>query len=241
MVATDNESIGRDRAPRDPHGLRLMNKNRKKGFSLVEMLVVIGIISVLSGALIMGIDRVRKTAQRSKAQEVVSNTATALGIIFQKEMGWPQLLLNWSGKQLEAEPSHVFVRFNLLGLSYDSKSYNASTRKGTITLVGADRCGVVDPWATAVLKRKTSSSERDGLALKVDTGGTVQDHILWFAIDDDGDGITEVNIPGSPAIKVRAPACVWGAGADGVLGKYGRRDKAADDDVYSWSRGQGVK
>ena len=241
MVATDNESIGRDRAPRDPHGLRLMNKNRKKGFSLVEMLVVIGIISVLSGALIMGIDRVRKTAQRSKAQEVVSNTATALGIIFQKEMGWPQLLLNWSGKQLEAEPSHVFVRFNLLGLSYDSKSYNASTRKGTITLVGADRCGVVDPWATAVLKRKTSSTERDGLALKVDTGGTVQDHILWFAIDDDGDGITEVNIPGSPAIKVRAPACVWGAGADGVLGKYGRRDKAADDDVYSWSRGQEVK
>ena len=241
MVATDNESIGRDRAPRDPHGLRLMNKNRKKGFSLVEMLVVIGIISVLSGALIMGIDRVRKTAQRSKAQEIVSNTATALGIIFQKEMGWPQLLLNWSGKQLEAEPSHVFVRFNLLGLSYDSKSYNASTRKGTITLVGADRCGVVDPWATAVLKRKTSSSERDGLALKVDTGGTVQDHILWFAIDDDGDGITEVNIPGSPAIRVRASACVWSAGADGVLGKYGRRDKAADDDVYSWSRGQEVK
>ena len=216
-------------------------KKNKRGFSLVEMLVVIGIISVLSGALIMGIDRVRKTAQRSKAQEIVSNTATALGIIFQKEMGWPQLLLNWSGKQLEAEPSHVFVRFNLLGLSYDSKSYNASKRSGIIKLVGADRCGVVDPWATAVLKRKTSSTERDGLALKVDTGGTVQDHILWFAIDDDGDGITEVNIPGSPAIRVRASACVWSAGADGVLGKYGRRDKAADDDVYSWSRGQEVK
>ncbi len=218
-----------------------MMKKNKRGFSLVEMLVVIGIISVLSGALIMGIDRVRKTAQRSKAQEIVSNTATALGIIFQKEMGWPQLLLNWSGKQLEAEPSHVFVRFNLLGLSYDSKSYNASKRSGIIKLVGADRCGVVDPWATAVLKRKTSSTERDGLALKVDTGGTVQDHILWFAIDDDGDGITEVNIPGSPAIRVRASACVWSAGADGVLGKYGRRDKAADDDVYSWSRGQEVK
>jgi len=61
-------------------------KKSKSGFSLIEMLVVIGIISVLSGALIMGIDRVRKTAQRSKAQEIVSNTATALGLIFQKEM-----------------------------------------------------------------------------------------------------------------------------------------------------------
>ncbi len=218
-----------------------MNKNREKGFSLVEMLVVIGIISVLSGALIMGIDRVRKTAQRSKAQEIVSNTATALGIIFQKEMGWPQLLLNWSGKQLEAEPSHVFVRFNLLGLSYDSKSYNASKRSGTIKLVGADRCGIVDPWATAVLKRKTSSQENDGRELKVDTGGKVKDHILWFAVDDDGDGITEVSIPKSPVVRVRAPACVWCAGADGVLGKYDRHNKDAADDVYSWSRGQEVK
>ena len=216
-------------------------KKSKSGFSLIEMLVVIGIISVLSGALIMGIDRVRKTAQRSKAQEIVSNTATALGLIFQKEMGWPKLLLSWSGRQLEAEPSHVFVRFNLLGLSYDSRSYTASSHKGTIKLIGADRCGIVDPWATAVLKRKTSSAEKDGLELKVDTGGKVKDHILWFAVDDDGDGITEVNIPNSSAIRVRAPACVWSAGADGVLGKYGQRNKDADDDVYSWSRGQEVK
>ena len=213
----------------------------KPAFTLIEMLVVIGIIAVLSGALIVGMDRVRKTAQRSKAQEIVSNTATALGIIFQKEMGWPQLLLNYSGRQLEAEPSHVFVRFNLLGLSYDSKSYNATARTGTIKLIGADRCGIVDPWAAAVLKRKTSSTEKDGIDTKVETGGKVKDHILWFAVDDDGDGITEVNIPNSPTIRVRAPACVWGAGADGVLGKYDRRNKDADDDVYSWSRGQEVK
>ena len=220
----------------------MMMKN-KRGFSLVEMLVVIGIIAVLSGALLVGVDRVRKTAQRAKAQEIVSNTATALGIIFQKEMGWPKLLLDNSGKQLVAKPSHVFVRHNLLGLSYDSKSYNVSTRKGNITLVGTDRCGIVDPWATAVLKRKTSSGtgEMKGSELKVDTGGTVQDHILWFAVDEDGDGITDVNISGSSAIKVRAPACVWGAGADGKLGKYGQRDEASADDVYSWSRGQEVK
>ncbi len=218
-----------------------MMKKSKRGFSMVEMLVVIGIIAILSGALIMGIDRVRKTAQRAKAQEIVSNTATALGLIFQKEMGWPKVLLRYSGQQLEPEPSHVFVRYNLLGLSYDSQSYNVSTRKGTVKLIGADRCGIVDPWATAVLKRRTSSSERDGIDLKVDTGGKVKDHILWFAVDDDGDGITEVNIPNSPVVRVRASACVWCAGADGVLGKYDRHNKDAADDVYSWSRGQEVK
>ena len=219
----------------------MMMKKSKRGFSLVEMLVVIGIIAVLSGALLVGVDRVRKTAQRAKAQEIVSNTATALGIIFQKEMGWPKLFLTWSGLQLEAEPSHVFVRHNLLGLSYDSRSYDASTRKGTIKLIGADRCGIVDPWATAVLKRRKSSQEKDGIDLKVDTGGKVKDHILWFAIDDNGDGITEVNIPNSPVVRVRAPACVWCAGADGVLGKYDRHNKDAADDVYSWARGQEVK
>ncbi len=221
--------------------IRENGRKKKQGFSLVEMLIVIGIIAVLSGALIVGMDRVRKTAQRSKAQEIVSNTATALGVIFQSEMRWPQLLLNYNGRQLEAEPSHVFVRHGLMGLSYDSELYDPAKGKKKISLTGADRCGIVDPWATAALKRVKSKAEKDGLSLKVDTGGTVQDHILWFAVDDDGDGITEVNIQGSSSIKVRANACVWCAGADGKLGQYGKHDKDAADDVYSWSRGQEVK
>ena len=214
----------------------------RRGFSLIEMLIVVGIIAILSGALIVGMDRIRKTAQRSKAQEVVSNTATALGFIFQKEMAWPRLLISYNNRQLEAEPSHVFVRHGLMGLSFDSKSFNPSTRKGKITLTGVDRCGIVDPWAAAVLKRQqASSTENDGLALKVETGGTVRDHILWYAIDDDGDGITKVSHPRDGTISVRAPACVWSTGADGVLGSMKRREKASADDVYSWSRQQEVK
>ena len=218
-----------------------MMKTNKSGFSLIEMLVVIGIIAVLSGALVVGMDRVRKTAQKSKAQEIVSNAATALGVIFQTEMNWPKLLVNNNNGQLDARTSHVFVRHNLLGLSYDSSAYNASSRSGTIRLTGADRCGIVDPWAADVLKRKSSSAENDGLALEVPTGRTVKDHILWYAIDDDGDGITEVKIAGGGSVKVRASACVWGAGANGVLGQYKTHSKASDDDVYSWSRAQEVK
>ena len=215
-----------------------MMKTSKRGFSLVEMLVVIGIIAVLSGALVVGLDRVRKTAQRSKAQEIVSNTATALGVIFQKEMAWPKLLIDNNNKQLKATPSHVFVRHGLLGLTYDASSYAASK---TIKLMGTDCCGIVDPWAAAVLKRNASKSENDGLSLKVDTGGKVEDHILWYAIDDDGDGITKVLHPKDGEISVRASACVWSAGADGVLGSMKSRDKASADDVYSWARGQEVK
>ena len=222
--------------------MKAENGKSRNGFSLIEMLVVIGIISILSGALLIGMDRVRKTAQRSKAQEIVSNAATALGVIFQTEMNWPKLLLNNNNGQLNARTSHVFVRHNLLGLSFDSSKYDPhDPNKKTIALTGADRCGIVDPWAAAVLKRVNSKSEDTGLELKVSTGKTVKDHILWYAIDEDGDGITEVRITGSGTVRVRASACVWGAGADGVLGAYGKRSKDAADDVYSWTKSQEVK
>ncbi len=213
----------------------------KKGFTLVEMLVVMGIIAILSGSLIMGIGHMSKTAQRQKAQEIVSNAAAALGIIFQTEMNWPKLLVNNNNKQLDARTSHVFVRHKLLGLAYDSQKYNADLRRGVISLVGADRCGVVDPWAATALKRVNSAAEDSGLDLPVSTGKKVRDHILWYAIDLDGDGITEANVNGT-AVKVRASSCVWSAGADGVLGPYkGKRDKNSLDDVFSWSRGQEAK
>ena len=96
----------------------------------MEMIVVMGIIAVLAGSIMAGMGRVQKAAQKTKAQETVSNTATALGIIFQKEMGWPQLLINYNNRQLEAIPSRVFVRHGLMGLSYDSSKYSASSHKG---------------------------------------------------------------------------------------------------------------
>ena len=216
-------------------------KRARNAFTLIEMLVVMGIIAVLAGSLVVGMGRIRKTAQRAKAQEVVSNAAAALATIFQTEMNWPKLLVNNNNNQLDARTSHVFVRFKLLGLAYDTQSFDIANRKGTIKLMGTDRCGIVDPWAAAILKRVNSAAEGSGTELKVDTGGTVKDHILWYAIDVDGDGITEASVNGT-SVKVRAPACVWGAGADGVLGAYGgKRSKTAADDVYSWSRGQEVK
>ena len=212
-----------------------MNKmNKRRGFTLIEMLVVIGIIAVLTGALTMGLGRFARTAQKAKAQELVSNTAAALGIIFQKEMNWPGLLSQNFKKgsfgRLDERVSRVFVTYELLGLAYDK---NQKASSGTITLVGADRCGIVTPWATDVLKRTTASDK--GAA--VPSGGTIEDHVLYYAIDDDGDGFTEATVGGT-AVKVRSSAIVWCAGADGKLGAYGRRSKDASDDIYSWSRQQ---
>lgn len=216
-----------------------MTKKRQEGFTLIEMLVVLGIIAVLSGALFMGYGRVTKGAQRARAQETVSNVATALNMLLQKKGAWPSDYRNalktyggqdGAGKGCVEDVAKVFAKYSLLGITYTGAASSP-------TLKGVDRCGVVDPWAAAVLKRRPEN----GASTPVPSGGTVRDHIIYFAIDTDLDGITEAKVCGE-AVKVRANAIAWCAGADGTLGAaYSKRDRNNADNVYSWRKTQEVR
>lgn len=208
-------------------------KKKRRGFSLVEMLVVIAIIAVLSAALLMGYGRITRTAQRARAQETVSNVATALNIMLQRKGGWPtdfNALKAYGGSDGEGKGcveavARLFAKYNLLGVRVENDKP-----------VGGDRCGIVDPWAVAVLKRSASANA----ATPVPSGGTVKSHIVYFAVDTDLDGITEAKVCGD-TVKVRASAIAWCAGADGKLGgSYAKRDKLNADNVYSWNRKQEV-
>jgi prepilin-type N-terminal cleavage/methylation domain-containing protein len=202
---------------------------KKSGFTLVEMLVVIGIIAVLAAASMVGYSKVVKSAKRAKTQELVSNTAAALSHILAKEGVWPEdLLTDTKAGRLDENVARVFVKHKLLGLSYNQGTASA----GSYTLTGKDRCGIVDAEAEAVLKRNKNASR----GTKVPSGGTVYDHVLYYAIDDDGDGFTEVSIGGG--LKVRANAVVWAAGADG---KVEYESLGRNDDVYSWRPAQVAK
>ena len=68
------------------------------------------------------------------------------------------------------------------------------------------------------------------------SGGTVDDHILRFAIDYDGDGIIEGANVGGETIDIRATAAVWCCGKDGKIEAYSQGLRR--DDVYSWTKGQ---
>ena len=217
----------------------------KKGFTMLEMLVVVGIIAILAGASMLGYSKIVKSAKKAKTQELVSNAATALTHILSANDGvWPDELLkglkNGNGR-LDADKARNFLsrRYNLLGLAYNQKDVGPA---GTddflknktwddLKLIGKDRCGVVDADAEAVLKR----SKQATTGAKVPSGGTVEDHILYFAIDEDGNGFTEAQVEGGGTLKIRATAAVWAAGPDGKVdyGSYGR-----NDDVYSWRRNQ---
>ena len=202
----------------------------KKGFTLVEMLVVIGIIAILAGASMIGYSKVLRASQKTKNRELVSNAATALTQILSQNNGsWPELLLeraNGGKGRLDKETCRVFITFNMMGLSYNQKSASSESQ---YELIGKDRCGIVDADAEKVLKRSVSASE----GTKVPSGGTVQDHILYFALD--GDGFTEAQVEGGGNLKIRATAVVWAAGPDGKV-DYGTM--AHNDDVYSWTPAQ---
>lgn len=206
-----------------------MNNNGRKGFTLIEMLVVIGIIIILIGASIGGFAKMAKSAEKAKAQELVANVATALTALYQQEGSWPKRLASNGGSDgaLDQKTAYALVAGTTKYLSLTTSNSE---------LAGLDRFGVVTPWATAVIKRKGTGAS---LSDKVTGTSTVKDHILHYALDLDGNGVVEANV-GGETVKIRATAAVWCIGkAGGNKGQpwpYAKGRTAGD--IYSWTYGQ---
>lgn len=197
----------------------------KKGFTLIEILVVVGILGILMAILVGGFSKAPKQAEKAKCQELVFNTATALTALFDENGIWPQALVkNHNSEQgLDAEAAYPLAKSGM------SLTKDDSSRK----LSGLDKFGVVSPWAQLVIKnRGPSASESD----KVPSGGTIRDHRLRYALDLDGDGVIESVKVGGETVNIRATAAVWCCGADGKIEAYSRGQRK--DDVYSWTDGQ---
>lgn len=201
----------------------------RRGFTLIEMLVVIGIIAILTGAAIGSFSAMTKTAEKAKAQELVSNAATALTALFQQEGAWPKRLISNNNKQLDKDAAVPLAK----------GGYFSLTTKGSgsdMQLSGLDKFGIVTPWASAVIKRRGTNAQLGDSV----TGTTkVQDHILYYAIDLSGQGVVQATV-GGESVKIRATAAVWCIGKSG--GKSGKPWPYSmglkKDDLYSWTYGQ---
>lgn len=202
----------------------------KRGFTLVEMLIVIGIIAILTGAAMTGFRGAVEKAQAAKCQELVHNVSTALVKVFQDNGSWPSRILSagQGSGEMTAEIGGELARRKALSLNYRLVE-NEETGEKVYKLVGLDQCGVVSPWAAEVIKRKAANGNVS-LNELVPGGGTIRDHVLRFSVDDDEDGLVKVSYEGGKSVTVRASAAVWCCGRDG---KFGTRD-----DIKSWAKGQ---
>ena len=204
-------------------------KGVNRGFTLIEMLVVIGIIAALTVAGLVTYSNAGEKAMRAHCQELVHDAATALAVVMQDGEGCPQVILQASrgDHKLSSEVGAELARKGLMSFSYEEVE-DASTGVTTFRLVGSDQCGILTPWGAAVVNRLAARGSVSTGA-KVPTGGTVDDHIMRFSVDDDEDGRVEAESDGRK-VMVRGASAVWCCGADG---QFGTRD-----DLCSWAKGQ---
>ena len=225
-------------------------KKRQSGFTLIEMMVVIAIIGILAGALFVSFSSIMKSSQKAKATESVSNAKTALEALYLKLNRWPPEVINAQMHEgyrvMDENVAKVLFRYGTLGV--DCKETTGQNGTKVYTLRGGDRCGIVDPWALDVLKKADKNLDGNSLLSRsVPTGGKVQDHRIYFAVDQNDDGFVDKS-EGAPVNRVRAKVITWCAGADGGLGdcssdKRGKttvngRTVSNGDNVYSWQRAQ---
>ena len=196
------------------------------GFTLIEMLVVMGILAILIGAGMTTFSSATKKAQQARAREVVSNVATALEAIYQREGTFPRRVLGNGGRdgEMTADVAYELAKRNVMTLTYDS---------GKKKTVGADSCGILTPWGQDTVKRKGNRGVSD--STKVPSGGTIRDHRIHFAVDTEGRGYVNASV-GGETVKIRASAVAWSCGRDGKIEKY--TDGLRRDNCYSWSRQQ---
>lgn len=185
----------------------------KKGFTLIEMLVVIGMIAVLTAASMVGYTKFVKQAENAKNQELVSNVVTALTAIYQIDGAWPKRLVTGAMQTppfLDENAALPLGKRGYLTLDYDSAAN---------TLRGYDRFGVLTQDGVAILKRRGTKVQKT----------EVEGYLVCYAIDDDGDGIVDID---SLGVRVRATACAWCTG---------KKTKGQASVVKSWTAGQEVR
>ncbi len=186
-----------------------MTKRSNKGFTLVEMLVVMGLIGLLVAMMTGALQYVQTTARQAQAQELVSNVATALTIYIQREGTWPQEILT-SGGVVNNQVCKVLQQSRLLDVTTVKSD-------GNINQNSPERFGLLSPWGQRILKRSPRTTASLG---GLPTDAQLRRHMLQFRVDIDYDGKIDSSdsllgpIPGKGGV-IRASAIVWTCGPNG--------------------------
>jgi len=193
------------------------------------MLVVLGIIGLLAGALIGSFSHLKTTARQAQAQALTSEVATALTTYLQRYRQWPDALI----KRTEMDDVACWVLQSKKLLDVTSKKEESD---GTVVMNAdsLDRFGLLDPWGRAALKKNPTITGAD---TKIEGGRMLSDHRLQYRLDLNYDGYVDSD-EGSPmGQKIRASAIVWSRGPDGLDDFTDKDKRYPRDDRLSWNYG----
>ncbi|MEI7901013.1 MAG: type II secretion system protein [bacterium] len=209
----------------------------RRGFTLVEMLVVIGILGILASVLIGALSHMKTVARQSQAQTQVNEVMTAFNVLLQQDREWPAEFKNKT--ELDATVCLVLQKRRMLDLTtYQVDDggniiYSGDGTTAQKNLNSLDRYGMLDPWGRIALRRNPKMAET-GI---VEGGRKLSDHRIQFRMDLNYDGYVDAGEGSPKGNKVRTSVLIWSRGPDGrdattVNARY------PGDDQLSWNYGQ---
>jgi prepilin-type N-terminal cleavage/methylation domain-containing protein len=147
----------------------LLRRTHRSGFTLVELLVVIGIIAILAGVIIAGVSSALRFAKRTKANTIAEQIATAVQNYYTEYGVYPTAdaaaVGNW--------PNMMYA------LCGNLNPYTGTAQTGTITS---------NTRAIAYLSPTRADIDNNAV-LKNPFGSSATTPYFYLAIDTDYDGL----------------------------------------------------
>ena len=192
---------------------------RENGFTLIELLVVIAIVGILVGLLFVALDKVQKSAARTKAKVQIKQLEKAL-VAYHDEYGeWPKDMTAYDSDPKEG---------GLTGIEVEEK---------LVRVLSAEPGGDTDqynPRKIKFLPKAEINMSHDGEEYSkmgyLDPWGHCYKYMCDF--NDDGTLLVQFsNASGSGDKSVKLTGrevAIWSRGPDGI-------DALGGDDVTSWN------
>lgn len=210
--------------------------NKKRGFTMVELLIVIGIIGMLSTVLIVSFGKVKSIAMRNEAQKVVDQAKVSLEAVLLAKQSWPVVLINNMSQGFNRDVCWYLQQNNYMDLT--TKEKNRQNGVWDWSETSLDRFGLLDPWGRTALKINTGAKS-DTEELGNGNVSVFRDHVLQYRLDLNGDGFIDssdcrgCSMP-VEGMRIRASVMVWSRGEDGIDdGEHNKRYPV--NDSLSWS------